>query len=236
MIAYDYNSKIYCDDCANAIIVDLEAQEVEDTGDSLTYPQGPNEDGGGAADAPNLCGTCGEFLENPLTELGREYVRGKLRENPSNDIYQHWGDYYAVLAYDHRHVEPVLIDVAPLVYRTMYGWRRFIPDITPLHAARHATWILSGWVLNNSGDLGKPMTAHTSVTRGDRVGCWSFMADADPSVIECSIKVKAKPMAGLRERAVNAVNDDDDTETCKCSQCGLCHDTEADAWHCCEDD
>jgi hypothetical protein len=43
--------------------------------DSGEYPCGPYSDGGGESDHPTHCGSCQEFLENPLTSDGMVYVR-----------------------------------------------------------------------------------------------------------------------------------------------------------------
>ncbi len=43
--------------------------------DSGEYPCGPYADGGGESDTPSHCGGCQEFLENPLTADGYQYVR-----------------------------------------------------------------------------------------------------------------------------------------------------------------
>ncbi|MFN0317543.1 MAG: hypothetical protein ACKVQA_21165 [Burkholderiales bacterium] len=68
----------------------------DDYCDSSEYPKGPYDEGGGEADSPQHCGGCREFLENPLTPDGMEYVRdaknaewdafyGIERESPDPD-------------------------------------------------------------------------------------------------------------------------------------------------------
>ena len=74
MDAYIYQGDIYCPSHATAIMIDL-VETVENTGDSAVYPQGPYPNGGGEADIPQHCGSCGVFLENPLTTDGEDYVR-----------------------------------------------------------------------------------------------------------------------------------------------------------------
>jgi len=46
--------------------------------DSNHYPHGPIGDGGGEADCPQHCDSCGAFLENPLTPDGVAYVADSL--------------------------------------------------------------------------------------------------------------------------------------------------------------
>ena len=53
--------------------------KMPDNCDSGEYPCGPYADGGGESDTPSHCGACGEFLENPLTSDGYEYVREAAR-------------------------------------------------------------------------------------------------------------------------------------------------------------
>jgi hypothetical protein len=52
---YTYQGALYCDDCAEQIIEELDAQGAEDDGDSEQYPQGPYSDGGGESDIPQHC-------------------------------------------------------------------------------------------------------------------------------------------------------------------------------------
>lgn len=58
----------------------------ESTFDSDDYPKGPYPDGGGEADCPQHCDTCGEFLGNPLTDDGRQYVRDALARAPDSEL------------------------------------------------------------------------------------------------------------------------------------------------------
>lgn len=59
MEVYIYEGALYCEDCARS----LEGEA-----------DGPYPDGGGEADTPQHCDSCGVFLENPLTADGRSYV------------------------------------------------------------------------------------------------------------------------------------------------------------------
>lgn len=60
----------------------------ESSYDSDEWPKGPYPDGGGEADTPQHCAGCHEFLENPLTSDGYEYVR----ENPRDE----WDSFYEI--------------------------------------------------------------------------------------------------------------------------------------------
>jgi len=71
-MAYAYSADIYCDDCAEKLITELDANRVIDSGDSDDYPQ--FDSSSGESDYPQHCADCQVFLENPLTDDGREYV------------------------------------------------------------------------------------------------------------------------------------------------------------------
>lgn len=72
MKAYAFNAALYCEQCGDEIKAALAGKESED---SNVYPQGPYPNGGGEADCPQHCDSCGEFLENVLTGDGDKYVR-----------------------------------------------------------------------------------------------------------------------------------------------------------------
>ena len=83
MKAYMYKADLHCEDCGKKLQEALDFAgkrpadpDDEHTYDSDDYPKGPYPDGGGDADSPHHCGTCGRFLENPLTRDGCEYVAG----------------------------------------------------------------------------------------------------------------------------------------------------------------
>jgi len=82
MDAYIYQADLYCSECADAIKANVETavNPCFDWEISDNYPQGPYPDGGGEADTPQHCGSCGKFLENPLTDAGREYVADLVEE------------------------------------------------------------------------------------------------------------------------------------------------------------
>lgn len=53
--------------------------------DSDAWPKGPYSDGGGEADSPQHCAECGEFLDNPLTPEGIEFVRKAIADFEAGD-------------------------------------------------------------------------------------------------------------------------------------------------------
>ena len=67
MKTWMWNADLYCNDCIEETVHRLDAEGVEDDGDSDTYPQDCGNDGGGEADTPQHCGQCREHLENELT-------------------------------------------------------------------------------------------------------------------------------------------------------------------------
>ena len=118
MNVYIYAADIYCEDCGEAIRKQItqEGHAPADPDDEWSYdsdefPKGPYPDGGGEADSPQHCGAgedclnaiefsdglkIGVWLENDLTREGVEYVRESLREDPDNEVYQVWADFYRV--------------------------------------------------------------------------------------------------------------------------------------------
>jgi hypothetical protein len=98
MDAYIYNAALLCEECASELRVELGEENRPDTGDSDDYPQGPYADGGGEADCPQHCDSCGLFLENPLTSDGDDYVREAIEENgASNAVVNGWREFYDYL-------------------------------------------------------------------------------------------------------------------------------------------
>ena len=80
MKAHIFQAELICDGCAADYMRDNAKpdhvdQADESTFDSDEWPKGPFANGGGDADAPQHCGHCGTFLENPLTPDGDSYVR-----------------------------------------------------------------------------------------------------------------------------------------------------------------
>lgn len=92
MNVYMYAADLWCEECGAKICDELteagnapEDPEYEGSFDSDDFPKGPYPDGGGEADSPNHCAAgsdCvnavdgnGVFLENPLTDVGYDYVK-----------------------------------------------------------------------------------------------------------------------------------------------------------------
>jgi hypothetical protein len=100
MNAYVYQAALLCEECAGNAQADLiEKGDVEsitaailDNLNSDNWPQGPYAHGGGEADSPQHCDSCGVFLENPLTSDGVEYVRATVLER--NDVTTLWQQFY----------------------------------------------------------------------------------------------------------------------------------------------
>lgn len=99
MEAYVYQAALWCEDCAEGVIEELDKAGTEDTGDSDDYPQGPYADGGGEADCPQHCDGCGCFLENPLTSEGTNYVKEavrEFRETGQGACAEEWAEFYDI--------------------------------------------------------------------------------------------------------------------------------------------
>ncbi|RVC71331.1 hypothetical protein EN759_00515 [Mesorhizobium sp. M00.F.Ca.ET.038.03.1.1] len=103
MKAYVFQAALYCHDCATRIRERLcveagaSAQLMETGCDSDGYPQGPYGQGGGEADCPQHCDSCGVFLENPLTPDGESYVREKLSNGSGNAaVLETWREFYGL--------------------------------------------------------------------------------------------------------------------------------------------
>ena len=82
MNAYMYQADLHCEDCIGKIVHKIimaydKPPDLKELAalDSDKYPQGPFPNGGGEADSPQHCGSCGLFLENPLTSDGEDYVK-----------------------------------------------------------------------------------------------------------------------------------------------------------------
>jgi len=103
MNAYIYQAELLCEPCGNKVYLQLQGNLKNDPDywNSDTFPQGPYPDGGGEADTPNHCGTCGLFLENPLTQDGYEYVH-EIVDNHTKacecQVVDEWADFYAIPA------------------------------------------------------------------------------------------------------------------------------------------
>jgi len=115
MNAYMYQADLHCEDCNIKIKIGLCFPKCgipldESTYDSDDYPKGPYPDGGGEADTPQHCGSCGLFLKNPLTCAGGDYVKESVREsfaryqlNPDmgkDTALEYWKPFYSYLFED----------------------------------------------------------------------------------------------------------------------------------------
>jgi hypothetical protein len=81
MKAFFYQADIYCEDCGEELIADLGGREnCPALVDSNAWPDGAHDEGGGEADHPQHCGACGQFLDNPLTPDGENYVIDAFRD------------------------------------------------------------------------------------------------------------------------------------------------------------
>ena len=115
-----YRAALLCEPCGERTRDELAAKGLapadpdnESSYDSDAYPKGPYPDGGGESDSPSHCDVCSEFLENPLTSHGRQYVRDA---SPRTATVRAWQDYYGITP------EPV----TPVIYR------RFTDTGTPI--------------------------------------------------------------------------------------------------------
>lgn len=105
MDAYIYQADLHCEDCIEKIKKNLkepENLENEYSYDSDDYPKGPYPQGGGEANYPQHCDSCGLFLENPLTEDGEEYVKDAIMQyyqdgvGGGNGTIELWNNYYRI--------------------------------------------------------------------------------------------------------------------------------------------
>jgi len=111
MNAYIYQANIYCEPCIKEMVTQV--QDIHEF-DSDEYAKGPFSDGGGESDYPTHCGLCHDFLENPLTTEGEEYVKGVIHD-PLLEV--HPADHDDAYAFEEqRSHEPAVI---------MRQWREF---------------------------------------------------------------------------------------------------------------
>lgn len=97
MNAYFYKADIYCRDCIEKVW----NKENVKTDDDI--PTGPYSDGGGEADSPQHCGSCGLFLENPLTEDGEEHVKKRVEEYKGNTgVLNQWREFYNYIGFANK--------------------------------------------------------------------------------------------------------------------------------------
>lgn len=111
MSAYMYRAALHCEDCGNNIKRRLEAcgrapadPDDECSFDSDDFPKGPYPGGGGEADSPQYCDTCGRFLENSLTSEGMDYVMDSiieaLSQNKDVAFARAWTEHYGITLED----------------------------------------------------------------------------------------------------------------------------------------
>lgn len=118
MKAYVFQAALLCEDCGDEVKRHTPAPHgVDPTNpdeslyDSGDWPKGPYGEGGGEADSPQHCDHCGEFLDNPLTSDGENYVIDAFREYVDTgrgnlEALQAWRDAYG---WCWGHVEEVTI-------------------------------------------------------------------------------------------------------------------------------
>ena len=107
MNTYIYQAALLCEECATKTMQEIDKrwgypEGYTDRCDSDEYPKGPHSDGGGESDTPQHCDSCDEFLENPLTDEGDNYVRdawfdGVYFVGGPGPAVQEWKHYYNYL-------------------------------------------------------------------------------------------------------------------------------------------
>jgi hypothetical protein len=115
MDVYIYEAALLCEECGEKIRRELDrtGQAPEDPADEKSYdsddyPKGPYPDGGGESDSPQHCDECGAFLENELTDEGREYVGEMIAEHfkagrGRKEVLKEWADFYDIPFEAHSH-------------------------------------------------------------------------------------------------------------------------------------
>ena len=92
-----FAADVYCPHCADAIKRRLASVAPadpanENTFDSGDYPKGPYSDD--SSDTPQNCAECGDYIENPLTEAGVDYVIEAMQEDidrhHTNSVVRDW--------------------------------------------------------------------------------------------------------------------------------------------------
>ncbi len=85
MKAYVFQAALHCETCAARLesanrhrLPPGANLDDESTYDSDQFPKGPYPNGGGEADSPQHCDSCGEFLENTLTPDGDSWLRAEI--------------------------------------------------------------------------------------------------------------------------------------------------------------
>jgi len=105
MDAYLFKTDLYCANCGEMLRRDITAlggappePADESTYGSDVYPKGPRANGWGVAHCPQHCHMCGIFLQNPITDEGREYVRQCVENvwDYSREIVETWIAFYRI--------------------------------------------------------------------------------------------------------------------------------------------
>ena len=107
MNAYIFQGALLCEECGEKMKDLIDVTDFTDdasdeyTFDSDDYPKGPYQDGGGEADTPHHCDDCDIFLENPLTEDGKLYVREQLVKHAASghgddETIKTWSEFYDI--------------------------------------------------------------------------------------------------------------------------------------------
>jgi len=108
MDAYIYQAALLCEDCGKDVRETLSREgkapsDPDDEGsyDSDEFPKGPYPQGGGEADSPQSCDSCGLFLENPLTRDGVNYVLDLILDHftkgrGSKEVLGEWIGFYDI--------------------------------------------------------------------------------------------------------------------------------------------
>lgn len=86
MDVYIVEGIVYCESCGS--------DRLEEADPDSPFPtRGPLPQGGPRADHPRHCEGCGTFLENPLTEEGKRYVRNHPVRSDDSPA-QKWKEFY----------------------------------------------------------------------------------------------------------------------------------------------
>lgn len=106
MKIYNHIAALLCEDCGREQCLQIEFTNMIRGGNLFdgrslqlcAYPRGPFDPG--ESDCPQHCDNCNEFLENPLTDDGRDYVREQVDNYRMNPTLRLWADYYDIKPQD----------------------------------------------------------------------------------------------------------------------------------------
>jgi hypothetical protein len=95
MNVYQFQAEILCEVCAEFYMNTHDKPAQAD--DSDEWPQGPYTSGGGEANFPCHCGACQDFLGNPLTSDGLNWLTDELNNGePVTGVRKEWQQFYNV--------------------------------------------------------------------------------------------------------------------------------------------